>query len=969
MGSQWQGIGEGLQHLPIFMDSIYKSDELLKEIGIDLIEILKIDSKAIDETINSLIAITATQIALIDLFRELDIIPDGFIGHSLGEVACAYCDGCMDRKQTLLATYWRARLVTEADLPKGLMAAVGLSVDDCEKRCPEGVFVGCHNSKDSVTISGEFEVTSKFIEQLTREQIFAKKVNSCGIPFHCPLIDTVLKPLLEKTREIIPKPLTRSSKWISSCVPESDWNTDLAKYCSPEYFEYNMLSPVLFNEALQLVPRNAVLIELGPTSLFESIIKRSLGNDIKYINLMKKNNSSGNLEMILSSIGRLYQLGFNPDIDKLYPLVTYPVSRRTPSLSPLIQWNHSDDWFVPLYPEYFNRENKYVYKVAIDLELDENAFYTDHRLQDKIIFPATGYIVMIWEMLAKNVGKKIDECPIELENLKIHRAKMLDDNDKITFSIEIESNKKIIIKNNNVVVFSTIYNYIDDVVENDDKLRKLLDIEDRSSDSFVFESKDLYEEFSRRGYDYGIEFQKIRQATFDGSRAKLAFNGNWVTFLDSMCQLNILNKNLRLLYMPISIQSIRIHPRIFYQLIEYHGTETVIDVTQDLSRKSIKIGEIIEIINMEMKLAKYKSQDCVVEKYQFVPNIDKIRSRKLDKLVELSTRLTLKIIKNLTISEYNQFKTVSNCLNENLNSDLISNSKNGHLLIQLLQGNFNKSNLVITLKNFLAYNCIDFMITEQIYCEEIVIRPLIDIIIENKTSRSFNVMELELSHNNYVINAIKSVIDNTNKHLKTNYKLLFNENDKNYVNILDNTIEKISWNLARRKKLKSSQTNNLVLINLTNMIDKNIDINMMLDILNGTCENNCFAMLFVRTSVLPCERLIHYLLDLKLKENDLKFIIGLLTSNGWSIIAERSCRNIFSIFLFRKLKLELIQNRNLVKINENSYKFIDLLKNKLEHYQKTNEKENIWLLANGSQHNGIMGKVVLVLNGREMALC
>lgn len=34
-------------------------------------------------------------------------------------------------------------------------------------------------------------------------------------------------------------------------------------------------------------------------------------------------------------------------IDRLYPAVSFPVSRGTQMISPLILWDHSNDWFIP----------------------------------------------------------------------------------------------------------------------------------------------------------------------------------------------------------------------------------------------------------------------------------------------------------------------------------------------------------------------------------------------------------------------------------------------------------------------------------------------------------------------------------------------------------------------------------------------------------------------------------------------
>ena len=55
----------------------------------------------------------------------MNIEPDGMVGHSVGEIGCAYADGSLSAEETLLVAYWRGRCVKEAQLPPGGMAAVG----------------------------------------------------------------------------------------------------------------------------------------------------------------------------------------------------------------------------------------------------------------------------------------------------------------------------------------------------------------------------------------------------------------------------------------------------------------------------------------------------------------------------------------------------------------------------------------------------------------------------------------------------------------------------------------------------------------------------------------------------------------------------------------------------------------------------------------------------------------------------
>jgi len=85
----------------------------------------------------------------------------------------------------------------------------------------------------------------------------------------------------------VPNPKLRSSRWLSTSIPESEWNTDLSRYCSAEYHTNNLLSPVLFEETCVHIPSNAVVIEIAPHGLLQAVLKRSL-NKLVHIPLTQK---------------------------------------------------------------------------------------------------------------------------------------------------------------------------------------------------------------------------------------------------------------------------------------------------------------------------------------------------------------------------------------------------------------------------------------------------------------------------------------------------------------------------------------------------------------------------------------------------------------------------------------------------------------------------------------------------------
>ena len=357
MGTQWKGMASGLMHLNVFRESIERTAQYLEEFGIDLIDLITSDENIfIDSFDGSSIAISSVQIALLDLLNELGVKCDRMIGHSAGELICAYADGLLNARQVIEITYLRAQCLKETNLDTGLMAAVGLTWQEAIDRCPPKVYPACHNSQNSVTIAGYYSETKSFLEQLKQENVFTKEVKSCGLAFHSPLMYKAKELLLEKIEPIIPKQ-KRSDKWLSSSVPAERWTSPEAIYSCAHYYVNNLMNPVLFDQCIQAIPKNAIVIEIAPDSLFRNIVRKAVGPDISYVGLMKRNNESNNLQHLLSSIGQIHCLSLKPRIQKLYPKVEFPVSRGTQSIGSLVKWDHSEEWLVTLYPNYFHTKN------------------------------------------------------------------------------------------------------------------------------------------------------------------------------------------------------------------------------------------------------------------------------------------------------------------------------------------------------------------------------------------------------------------------------------------------------------------------------------------------------------------------------------------------------------------------------------------------------------------------------------
>ncbi|CAN7949515.1 unnamed protein product [Ixodes pacificus] len=74
----------------------------------------------------------------------------------------------------------------------------------------------------------------------------------------------------------------RTERWISSSVSQSRWGEPLARKCSAAYHVNNLLSPVLFREALEHVPKDAIVVEIAPHCLLQAILRRVLGPEVGF---------------------------------------------------------------------------------------------------------------------------------------------------------------------------------------------------------------------------------------------------------------------------------------------------------------------------------------------------------------------------------------------------------------------------------------------------------------------------------------------------------------------------------------------------------------------------------------------------------------------------------------------------------------------------------------------------------------
>lgn len=187
---------------------------------------------------------------------------------------------------------------------------------------------------------------------------------------------------------------------------------------SPEYWISNLVSPVLFNQAvcrlLQEAQPPSLFLEIGPHSALAGPLRQifsKAGFQYSYVPSMLR--GADDVSTILSAFGRLYQQNINlrfesfiPEGRVLFDLPTYP-------------WNHertyweesriSREWRFRNFGHHILLGQRIseittfpCWRVA--LSLSDVPWLADHKVWDDIVYPFAGYISMVGEAIRQVSG-------------------------------------------------------------------------------------------------------------------------------------------------------------------------------------------------------------------------------------------------------------------------------------------------------------------------------------------------------------------------------------------------------------------------------------------------------------------------------------------------------------------------------------------------------------------------------------
>ncbi|XP_072934748.1 fatty acid synthase-like [Epargyreus clarus] len=607
MGSQWAGMGTALMRIPVFAAAIERCRVVLEPRGVDIVNIITSQDKTtFDNILNCFVGIAAIQIGLTDVLREIGLVPDNIIGHSVGELGCAYADGCFTAEEMILSAYSRGLVSVQTPFIRGSMAAVGIGYEQIYRMCPPEIEVACHNGPDSCTISGPANVMREFVAQLTAKNIFAKEVPCANIAYHSRYIAEAGPELLKYLKDVIKSPKARSERWVSTSVPMDKWGEESAKYSSAEYHTNNLLNPVLFEETSRLIPANAVLIEIAPHGLLQAILKRSLPSSCKNIPLTRRGHPD-NVRLVLEALGHLYMQGYNPRLQALYPKIEFPVSTGTPMLSHLVEWAHHEKWVLPLYVA-AHRETAAATNFVLSIHDVEHRYLQGNVVKGKILYPFAGVLVAVWDTLAMTLGVPRRQLTVRLRDVVLHTQPILHDRRQLRLSIRLQRGTgqfEVMDDCSNVTS-----GYITSVFNN--KTTSPVPCQYGAEDEL--DQDTIYQMLYMRDFSYRDDFRSIQSANASMSEARVLWKDNWVTLIDGMFQLNVLRNQHGSVSQPEYVRSITINVQEF---AEDKSDYKIVNVSEDHTRCKGILIENIRLRDLQMNI---DDDNLLLKSLQFVPH-------------------------------------------------------------------------------------------------------------------------------------------------------------------------------------------------------------------------------------------------------------------------------------------------------------------------------------------------------------
>ncbi|KAI1105776.1 hypothetical protein F4804DRAFT_111633 [Jackrogersella minutella] len=272
-GAQYADMGAGLLQYPVFKTTLQQIDDIYRSLGSSWSLFEELHNKEnIDRPEYSQPLSTAIQLGLIELLKSFGVVPKAVVGHSSGEIAAAYAVGALSLLAASKVSYFRGQLAGQlratSSSPEA-MISVNLREDevqgylkDISDEVSAHINIACVNSPLNCTLSGLESAIDIAKEKLDKDGIFAQKLKT-GVAYHSASMSKIADEytrLMGSLDDRNPKTIKSSIPMVSSVTGQPIRPASLA---TPQYWVENMVSPVRFADAVEVLTQKTSSLKVG----------------------------------------------------------------------------------------------------------------------------------------------------------------------------------------------------------------------------------------------------------------------------------------------------------------------------------------------------------------------------------------------------------------------------------------------------------------------------------------------------------------------------------------------------------------------------------------------------------------------------------------------------------------------------------------------------------------------------------
>lgn len=516
-GPQWWGMGRELMKAePVFRQAMEEcAAAMASHADFSLLEELSRDEadSQLHHTKIGQPAIFAMQVALTRLWRSWGVEPSAVTGHSVGEIAAAWAAGILSLEEAAKVVVIRAREMQDCARGEGRMLAVGLSTDEAQQlidRHGNGVTISAFNGPRSLTLSGKPASLEPMAAELEATGVFARFVR-VNHPFH----HAMMQPAADAMERVLADVRPRGEKlpFFSTVTGTRCAGTE----CTAGYWARGIRQPVRFADSVAAMNDLGVDIwlEIGAHPALVVSLQECLGSLGVKAPSVASARREREQESLVEAALELHRLGVDLDFSAMTP------SRRRLAL-PAYPWNKSRWWHESseMKESRLTPGGKGLLESRLPravptwvTRLDERhlAYLRDHRVDNRIVFPAAGFIEMALE-----AGTQLFEGrPFVLEDFEIRKPLIIPDGTSESVSLELSydpQDRSLVIQarpeSSAAWSVHAVGSLRSERVESEFEASRW---SDPSSDLEEVDVEENYEHKRNRGLPYGPEFRSARR--------------------------------------------------------------------------------------------------------------------------------------------------------------------------------------------------------------------------------------------------------------------------------------------------------------------------------------------------------------------------------------------------------------------------------------------------------------------------